>query len=197
MNNDGGDVLYFPKGEKATVKGFLAKRTTPLAGTHGDAIAFCPTSSGCSYFTHKTRAGTLLTRSGHEFGIQPGTRNIAKELIDLGTDCLRAVIEFGHEHGMEAFWSMRMNDTHDVAHRPEKPYFLFPLLKSEHPEWLVGDHVKRTPYGRWSSVDYARPEIRDLAFGFIEEVCLNYDVDGELRIDAPGALGPRPAVPET
>jgi len=178
MNNDGCDVLYFPKDEKATVESFLARRTTPLAGTHVDAIAFCPTSSGFSYFTHNTKVGTVLVRSGYEFGIQPDTRNVAQDLIDLGTDCLRAVIEFGHEHGMEVFWSMRMNDTHDVAHRPEKPYFLFPPLKCEHPEWLVGDHVKRTPHGRWSSVDYARPEIRDLAFGFIEEVCRDYDVDG-------------------
>jgi len=178
MNNDGCDVLYYPKSEKTTVEGFLAKRTTPLAGTHVDAIAFCPTSSGFSFFTHNTKVGTVLARHGHEFGIQPNSRNIAQELIDLGTDCLQAVIEFGHEHDMEVFWSMRMNDTHDVAHHPDKPYLLFPPLKVEHPEWLVGDHAKRTPHGRWSSVDYARPEIRDLAFGFIEEVCRGYDVDG-------------------
>ena len=73
---------------------------------------------------------------------------------------------------------MRMNDTHDVAHSPEKPYLLYPPLKVEHPEWLVGSHEKRTPHGRWSSVDYSQPEIRDLAFGFIDEVCRNYDVDG-------------------
>jgi len=84
MNNDGCDVLYFPADEKATAEGFLAKRTTPLAGTHVDAIAFCPTSSGFSYFTHNTKIGTVLTRSGHEFGIQPNTRNIAQELIDQG-----------------------------------------------------------------------------------------------------------------
>lgn len=178
MNNDGCDVLYFPKNEKATVEGFLAKRTTPLAGTHVDAIAYCTISSGFSYFTHNTKAGTVLARSGHEFGIGPETRNITKELIDQGTDCLQAVIDFGHEHAMEVFWSMRMNDTHDVAHRPDEPYFLFPPLKQQHPDWLVGDPVRRTPYGRWSSVDYARPEIRDLAFSFIEEVCRNYQVDG-------------------
>ncbi len=178
MNNDGCDVLYFPVGEKTTVEGFLAKRTTPLAGTHVDSIAFCPTSSGFSYFTHNTKVGTVLTRSGREFGLEPDTRNIAKELIDLGTDCLQAVVDFGHQRKMEVFWSMRMNDTHDAEHRPDKPYFLFPPLKSEHPDWLVGDHVKRTPYGRWSSVDYARPEIRDLAFRYIEEVCRNYDIDG-------------------
>ena len=178
MNNDGCEVLYFPKNEKTTVENFLAKRTTPLAGTQVDAIAFCPTSSGFSFFTHDTKVGTLLTRSGQEYGIQPDSRNIAKELIDLGTDCLQAVAQFGHEHDMEVFWSMRMNDTHDVSHHPDKPYLLFPPFKEEHAEWLVGDHVKRTPHGRWSSVDYARPEIRDLAFGFIEEVCRNYDVDG-------------------
>ena len=178
MNNDGCDVLYFPKDEEVTVKNFLAKRTTPLAGTHVDTVAFCSTSSGFSNFTHKTAVGRILTQSGVEFGIQPNTRNIAKNLIDQGTDCLQAVVEFGHDHDMEGFWSMRMNDTHDVAHRPDKPYFLFPPLKEEHPEWLVGDHIKRTPHGRWSSVDYARPEIRDLAFRFIDEVCRDYAVDG-------------------
>jgi len=178
MNNDGCDVLYFPKDEKATVEAFLAKRTTPLAGTQVDALAFCPTSAGFSYFTHDTKVGSLLTRSGEEFGIRPDARNIARDLIDLGTDCLEAVIGFGREHGMEVFWSMRMNDTHDAAHRPDKPYFLFPPLKYEHPDWLVGEPVRRTPHGRWSSVDYARPEIRDLAFGYIDEVCRHYDVDG-------------------
>ena len=178
MNNDGCDVLYFPKDEKATVEGFLAKRTTPLAGTHVDTIAFCPTSSGFSYFTHNTRVGTVLSRSGSEFGILPDTRNIAQEMIDQGTDCLQAVIEFGHRHEMEVFWSFRMNDTHDAAHHPDKPYFLFPPLKQEHPDWLVGGPIKRTPHGRWSSVDYALPKIRDLALGYTDEVCRNYDVDG-------------------
>jgi Glycosyl hydrolase-like 10 len=178
MNNDGCDVLYFPKEEKATVEAFLSKRTTPLAGTHVDRIAFCSISSGFSNFTHNTKIGTLLSRSGYEFDILPNTRNISRELIDQGTDCLQAVVEFGHRHQMEVFWSFRMNDTHDAAHRPDKPYFLFPPLKQEHPDWLLGEPVKRTPHGRWSSVDYALPQIRDLAFGYIDEVCRNYDVDG-------------------
>ncbi|MDI9443403.1 MAG: hypothetical protein QM844_04465 [Planctomycetota bacterium] len=178
MNNDGCDVLYFPKAEKATAEAFLAKRTTPLAGTQVAAIAFCPTSSGFSYFTHDTKIGAVLTRSGDEFGLAPDRRNIAGELIAAGADCLATVVGFCHAHGMEAFWSMRMNDTHDAAHRPDQPYFLFPPLKTEHPDWLVGEPVKRTPHGRWSSVDYARPAIRDLAFGFVEEVCRGYDVDG-------------------
>ncbi len=177
-NNDGCDALYFPRDTEATVENFLAQRTTDLVGSQVDTIAYCSISAGFGYFTHRTEVGTILKHSPADFGIQPNMRNITQDLIDLGTDPLQCVVEFGHEQGMEVFWSMRMNDTHDAAHTPEKPYFLFPPLKTEHPEWLVGDHVKRTPYGRWSSVDYARPEIRDLAFRFIEEVCRNYDVDG-------------------
>ncbi len=177
-NNDGCDALYFPRDVEVNAESFLAQRTTALVGSQIGTIAYCTISSGFSNFTHRTEVGTILTRSPADFGIQPDKRNITQDLIDQETDSLQAVVEFGHEQDMEVFWSMRMNDTHDVAHTPDKPYLLFPPLKSEHPEWLVGDHVKRTPYGRWSSVDYARPEIRDLAFGFIEEVCRNYDVDG-------------------
>jgi len=177
-NNDGCDCLYFPTDREVTVEGFLDLRTTALAGTHVDTIAYCTISSGFSNFTHATEVGTVLTRHPGDYGILPDKRNITQDLIDLGSDTLHSVVEFGHEHGIEVFWSMRMNDTHDAAHTPDTPYLLFPPLKVEHPEWLVGDHVTRTPYGRWSSVDYARPEIRDLAFAFIEEVCHNYDVDG-------------------
>ncbi|MCX7827041.1 MAG: family 10 glycosylhydrolase, partial [Verrucomicrobiae bacterium] len=178
FNNDGCDCLYFPKNEQATVAKFLARRTTPLAGTQVDAIAYCTISSGFSFFTHRTKAGQVLTRQPGDFGLQPGARNIARDLIDQGADCLQAVVEFAHKNKMECFWSMRMNDTHDVEHRPEKPYLLYPPLKAEHPDWLVGEPVKGSRFGRWSSVDYAQPEIRDLAFRFIEEVCQNYDVDG-------------------
>jgi len=57
MNNDGCDALYFPKNEKVTVDGFLAKRTTPLADTQIDTIAYCSIRSGFSNFTHRPRPG--------------------------------------------------------------------------------------------------------------------------------------------
>ena len=177
-NNDGCDCLYFPGSMEPTPQNFLDRRTTSLAGSQVGAISYCTISSGFGQFTHDTKVGTVLLRQGKDYGIRPGDRNITGDLIQQGTDTLKAVTEFAHANGMESFWSMRMNDTHDVAHRPETPYFLFPQLKIDHPEWLVGDPIKRTPFGRWSSVDYARPEIRDLAFRFIEEVCRNYEVDG-------------------
>ena len=177
-NNDGCDCLYYPKDQEVTAAAFLDRRTTALAGTQISTIAYCSISSGFSNFTHDTKVGTVLTLSGAEFGILPKTRNVAQDLIDQGADCLKLVVDYGHRNDMEVFWSMRMNDTHDVAYRPDKPYLLYPPLKVEHPDWLVGEPIKRTPHGRWSSVNYARPEVRELAHAYIEEVCRNYDVDG-------------------
>ena len=178
FNNDGCDCLYFPKDKPATAENLLALRTTDLAGTHVDSIFYCTISSGFSFFTHRTQAGTVLTRSLADYGFGSEGRNATQELISQGADCLQVMVAFARKHSKEIFWSMRMNDTHDAEHRPNKPYMLFPPLKAEHPDWLVGGPVKRTPFGRWSSVDYGRPEIRDLALRYIEEVCRNYDVDG-------------------
>ncbi len=177
-NNDGCDALYFPKDRKLTSRSFLKLRTTALAGTEVGTIAYCTISSGFSFFTHDTKVGTLLTRQPEDYGIGRGRRNVARELIDQGADCLELVTRYAHAHDLELFWSFRMNDTHDVAHRPDKPYFLYPPLKEKHPDWLVGKVAKPTRCGRWSSVNYALPQVRDLAFRFTEEVCRNYDVDG-------------------
>jgi len=179
-NNDGCDCLYFPKDTEITVQDFLDRRTTALADEDSQvgSIAYCTISSGFSFFTHDTKAGTVLTREPEDYGILPNTRNATQPLIDLGSDCLQSVVDFCKANDIEIFWSMRMNDTHDNAYSPEKPYLLYPPLKEQHPEWLVGSWDDRTPYGRWSSVNYALPQIRDLAFSYIEEVCRNYDVDG-------------------
>ena len=178
LNNDGCDALHFPTNKEPTPEHFLALRTTALAGSHVDTLFYCSISSGFSNFTHNTRVGELLTRDvPKELGEARAT-NITRTLADQGADPLKLVVEFCHKNRIECFWSMRMNDTHDVAHRPEKPYPLFPALKTAHPEYLVGSLSDPPKQGTWSSVDYARPEIRDLAFRYIEEVCRGYDVDG-------------------
>ncbi|MCK5802127.1 MAG: family 10 glycosylhydrolase [Lentisphaeria bacterium] len=178
LNNDGCDVLYFPRAAECTPEAFLDLRTTALADTQVSAISYCTISSGFSNFTHDTKVGAVLEVQPASFGVLPNRRNVTRELIEQGADCLKLVVDYAHENDMEAFWSMRMNDTHDSGSKPEKLHFLYPKLKQDHPDWLVGTPFERTKHGRWSSVNYALPEIRELAFGFIEEVCENYDVDG-------------------
>lgn len=177
-NNDGCDVIYFPINEKYSVKNLLDKRTAGLIGTDVSTISYCTTSSGFGHYTHNTKIGEILLKHGFEFGVIEDTRNITAEMMADGTDPLRANVEFARENGFEIFWSNRMNDTHDAAHRVDKPYYLWTKFKENNPQFLFGDIGERLPNGRWSSVDFTHQEVRNLCVQFFKEVCDNYDVDG-------------------
>ena len=175
FNNDGCDAAYFPAKRESSVANFLSTRITPLAETQVDTLSYCTISSGFSLFTHNTKVGEVLDR---DLGVLKGRRNLTPDLIAQGTDTLQVVADYCHKNDLECFWSMRMNDTHDGAHRPDKPHPLLPKLKVDHPEYLNGTLDKRPRHGSWTSVNYALPVIRDLAFQFVEEVCRNYDIEG-------------------
>jgi len=118
-------------------------------------------------------------------------------------------VDFCRQHGLEVFWSLRMNDRHDSYPLGSRrwTYGLAPF-KRDHPEYVFGvpadweryraDRVKQL----WSGVDYGRPEVREHIFRLIEEVCAGYDIDG-VELDflrhppffRPG-LENRPAGPE-
>ncbi|MBT4818843.1 MAG: family 10 glycosylhydrolase, partial [Lentisphaerae bacterium] len=178
FNHDGCDASSFREslleGRKATPTDLLNVRTTPLAAAQVDTLSYCSISSGFSNFTHRTKVGHTFTGASST----KGRKNITQDLIDQGTDPLQVMVDFCHANDMECFWSMRMNDTHDAGWRPGAGHRLFPQLKKDHPEYLVGSYENKPPYGTWTSVNYARPEIRELCYRYIEEVCQNYDVDG-------------------
>lgn len=85
-----------------------------------------------------------------------------------------ALVEAGRARG-----TVRMNDTHDGSKAEYGPIlFRDNKLKNEHPEYLLGTIQKPLRHGAWSAVNFALPDVRDLAFRDIEEVCRNYDIDG-------------------
>jgi len=170
FNNDGNEPVYFM--DEATPESLLALRTAPLADSQVDTIFYCTWSSGFGYFTHDTKIGTPFTRTEDKL-----SNNKTAELHAKGLDPLEIVVDWCKANDVEVFWSFRMNDTHDASSAWYGP-LLFPPLKEEHPEWLVGTRAKRPPNGRWTAVDFTRPGVRELAFRYIEEVCRNYDVDG-------------------
>ena len=171
FNNDGDDhILSAP----FSIDAFLAKRTTPLLGSQVDAIFYC-TSRPFGMFTHNTAVGDVFAA---KTGFSGAGGNIVSDLIEHGTDTLRTMIGLCREHDLEIFWSMRMNDTHDTSHRPDKPHHYFSTFKKEHPEYLLGTRGKRPVHGGWTAVDFAQPVVRDFAFRVFQEICRNYDVDG-------------------
>ena len=177
-DNDGNEPVYYL--DKADADELLDKRTKGVAGTQVDTIVYCTWSSGFSIFTHNTKIGEIFDCTAEEPGKGPGSgfsKNKTRQFIEQGTDPLEIIVDYCRKNGIEVFWSMRMNDVHDAWGEWYSPY-LFPKLKKDHPEWLMGTEEKRPVNGGWSAVDYGQPEIRDLAFRFIEEVCTNYDIDG-------------------
>lgn len=166
FNNDGNDQVSANPAE------ILAKRTAPLAGSHVTTILYCTYCAGFGNFSH-------FTQVGHFHDTQAGryADNTGPALRAAGVDPLRVMTEFARANQMELFWSFRMNDTHD-SYEARYPLIEENPVKRDHPDWLLGGRGEKLAHGRWSAVDYARPEIRDLAFRYVEEVCRNYDVDG-------------------
>jgi len=165
FDNDGGDVQFLAE---PTRQAFLAKRISPLVGTHVDTMLYCTRSSGFGFFTYNTKVGEIFTCTEGRF-----KDNKTGYFIEQGTDALKMVAEFCKENNIELFWSMRMNDTHDAFDD-----LGLPQLKKDHPEWIMDPNRSRLKKGRWSAVDYGVKEIRDLAYQYCREVCENYDVNG-------------------
>ena len=182
-NNDGDDVVVaktennikaglMARGDGELIDDFLNARSVPLLGTEVDSIWYATCFSGLT-FTHQTKLGGF-----HD-------KWIGRELIDrYGRDNLQIQIDFGHEHDMEVFWSLRMNDTHDAwpsgSHHQVDGLAPF---KQTHPEFLLkkpdaaSDHAGAGERS-WSAVDFSHPGVREHIFSLIQEVCDGYDVDG-------------------
>lgn len=172
VNNDGNEPVMIIR--EPTAEALLAPRVGPLAGTQVDSLFYCTWSSGFGLFTHFTKVGQVFTSRADRHA-----NNQMPALREAGIDPLRVMNEYARAHGMEFFWSMRMNDNHDgYADKYGPALFEANELKMAHPEYLLGSRGQKLAFGSWSAVNYARPEIRDLAFRYVEEVCQNYDIDG-------------------
>jgi hypothetical protein len=172
FNNDGNDSLTAPDDPPLTHEKFLDQRTSLLAGTQVDAIFYCTgVFNHYSHHSAETEPLRYKTEQRRDQGWDLGTR---------GPDTLKTVVDFGRRHGIEVFWSMRMNDTHD-SYTPH----LLCQWKKDHPEWLMarkGDKRIRSGSGRWSAVNYAVPEVREKVVRILTDVAARYDVEG-LELD--------------
>ena len=131
-----------------------------------------------SIFPYIAIPGSQIDACTYSYFDDPSLAKIADSSLK-GTDNLEVFLSFCREHGYEAFWATRMNDTHDAA---DTEYYREMLkrntFKQRHPELLVGTRERQPPFGRWSALDYSYPKVRERAFRTWDRICRSYDVDG-------------------
>ena len=168
FNNDGDDI--WAKGADTREK-FLAVRHTPLLGTDVDSIFYCTTQS-FNHFSHDTRVAEIFRAKGGQFA-----DNQLARFIDQETDGLRMSSEFARANGLETIWTLRMNDIHDAW----TPAFLS-KWKQQDPSRVMSTLEEAKQYNDrrrlWSLVDFEHPDVEPRMLEIIEEVLVNYDVDG-------------------
>ncbi|HVJ86245.1 MAG TPA: hypothetical protein VM452_11415 [Caulifigura sp.] len=170
-DNDGNEPFFEMKG--LTRNEFLEHRTAALAGSQVDTIIYCG-NAGFGLSTRKTDVWSL-----HRFQAEPYTESKFGALLDAGIDNMQVIVEFGHEHGMEVFTSIRVNDTHDAGSSVlAKARIENTPFKKDHPERLLGTPESRPRHGGWAAVNYARQDVQDSLFHYAEEAMVNYDLDG-------------------
>ncbi len=102
-------------------------------------------------------------------------------LIQAGYDPVQLALQYCHEHNIEFFPTIRMNDIHDALPGLVEQRATW---KKEHPDYLLGTHEdwdkypQSSPHKWWVSKDYAISAVRDRQFLQIQELCENYDIDG-------------------
>ena len=167
-NNDGDDI--WTKGAD-TVENFLAVRHTPLLLTHVDSIYYSTTQS-FNLFTHETQVAEVFRSRAGGFA----ANNLSK-FLEQKTDGLRMSSEFARKHGLETIWTLRMNDIHDAWTPPFRPKW-----KRDDPTRIMStlEKTKRFKDRRrlWSLDDFEHPDIEPRLLAIIEEVLVNYPVDG-------------------
>ena len=168
MNNDGHDFNNLAPGEEVTPESMLAKRTVGLLGTHVDSIFYC--TGVFNSYTHKSEESDLRTDDGKTDAVH------FHELICQGTDSLEVMTSFCRQHGIEVFWSMRMNDKHEAT----RPYYTSLKWKKENPQCLMGRNGEESLRdATWRfMLDYGVDASREKVYRILADVADRYDVDG-------------------
>lgn len=167
FNNDGCDMTEY-KGKDTSIEAITDYWLSPMKNSAVDVVSYCPFSVGLQLATRATAAEIHVGKPAGK-----GSTNLTPILLSRGTDPLQIAVDFCRQNKLEIFACLRVNDVHD-SFRP----FWLSSTKKTHPEWLCGSFKKCPPYGKWSSFDFARPEVRKMVRDIAFELMLDYDVDG-------------------
>ncbi|MAE65110.1 MAG: hypothetical protein CMJ18_12640 [Phycisphaeraceae bacterium] len=174
VNDDAGELEH-PGAD--TVEGFLEPKLRDLAGTQVDTICWSVLSEWGDAPSYDSRVQPVFG-DAHDPPPTAGTGLFQKNLrslIDAALCPLQITIDFAHEHGLELFASVRMNDVHDGIIEST----VRTTWKKSHPELLIDTDGMLDDKNLYvTAQDYTHPEVRQRKLEIFEEVCERYDVDG-------------------
>jgi len=158
----------------------ISLRLRQVVGTQVDTICYC-TGGGGLFWGHIPEVGELIGESVTDSDAQyvKDICNSLGALRELGTDPLAVAVQFGHDNGIEVFWSYRMNNIEDSFAPWSRTQW-----KREHPEYLFGEledwekYEYTDPRKWWAGLSFEHAEVRDYIVRIFEDVCLRYDIDG-------------------
>jgi len=159
-----------------TPEGFLGHRITPLADTQVGRISW---SVLCGQFDAPAHDCKVQPIYGDAHGgpvkyWQKVTENV-KALARNYRCPLHLICDFAHEHDMEAFASVRMNDVHDSFMDANA----MTVWKRTHPQFMVDTQGTLPEFELYTTAqDFAHEEVRQRKLEIIEDICVRYDVDG-------------------
>lgn len=167
FNCDGWSVFIDAGGN---LEKWIRNLFDPIEDTQVDALFWCDGSGG-NTARYDSR---VLELAGLRFG---EADPIILRMIEAGSDPPQVVIREARKRGLDVFYSLRLNDVHDVHRQYRSTEFA--AFKEQHPDWMIGPGH---PYGRSTTLNFELPEVRAIKLAIVEEILDRYDFDG-IEID--------------
>ena len=162
--NDDSDQQFTTHTDRYGVvdeQSFIDARTSPTFDTQVDTYVWCVGN------------GADPPWSGSQYVINP--------VLDSCAHATDVILEACRATGMEVWGSLRMSDLHDFSQDLDKG---FDPLKSEHPEYLIGENgyrglpPERTERWLRTALNFGLPEVRQYRLDYIERNAAAHDFDG-------------------
>ena len=158
---------------------FLKKTYDPLEDTQVGAFFWCIGEHAARWRSDVLELlGDVHGRKYENAQSYVFSENV-RRMLERGEDPQKAIIERGHELGLDVYASVRMNDNHfsgaQVSDLGKLHHTELTRMRIEHPEWLLGDRTSEWFALSWN---FAVPEVREHRFAHIKEICGLYEWDG-------------------
>ena len=176
-NWDGGTLgrSEYPQ----TVERWLDKTYAPIKNTQVGALFWCVGSHEAEWPSESLEfTGDPVARKYPNVRAMRQTENLRVKFED-GHNPYPALVERGHEIGVDVYTSIRMNDNHFRGLTPRQARGVrrggLTQLRKDHPEWCLGDSIHPAASIAWN---FAIPEVRDHKLQHLNEACEQADWDG-------------------